>query len=239
MKSSNLLTIVAVVAVAFALFNLLVTINKVGDLNSITGYAEFDTGTADVEIESAVHIRFVVGEDALDWGTGSVNTDPATLDSVTSPYNDANWDCTPPDCPLDVGMDGGLELENYGNVNVDLYVDTTENADTFICDDDANCIATATHDFNWQFEDLGTTASCTDKDIDDVGGDEAFWSGWEDVCRSGDPCDVGGDGLFVCDEFLALDTDDTIEINFQLLVPISAPAGQRDVIITATAIESL
>jgi len=249
-SGSNVLMFVAVAAVAFALFSLVVTINKVGDINAYAvQLSPVDTGTADVEILSSVNIVFQPARSSLDWGSGSVLVDPATLDTVSSgaaePFTDGNWDAFATDTPTDNLMVGGLVLENLGNVAVNLYVEADIDADTFICDSDGFCIATATQQFNWQFDDSNEPGSCADKDIDNIAPDpDIFWTSFQTVCTTLTGCDIGpgGSGQFICDDFLSTTTPLTneIEIDFQLIIPISSPVGPKpQVTITATAEESL
>ena len=62
------------------------------------------------------------------------------------------------------------------------------------------------------------------------------WTRWVDANYT------GPDGTMVCDEFLWAGTTNTIELDLNLTVPISAPVGERtgtnDLEITATVVES-
>jgi len=68
--NSKLLTIVAVLAIAFAAFNLIITMDKVGKL---TGYAG-EYGNASLEVSTVLDVYFVTvdSRDLVDWGQGSV-----------------------------------------------------------------------------------------------------------------------------------------------------------------------
>ena len=249
---NKLLMVAAIVAVCFAVANLGIVIFQTNRVNDVL-LAPTDVGYGQVQIISAVHIQFNVP--ILDWGAGSVLFEPAVLNSTHSPFY-ANWTIFPTDGPEDVGpdgtvMEGGLELENYGNTDVDLWLATDENRTNFICQDDSLCGATDLAELNWWLEDLGTTlgtvAACTSTG-GEVGND---WTAFTNVCKIGEPCDTGGsspgDGILICDDFefndVAHASNNEIEIDMELVVPMSAPAGKRDeaanrLEITATVLES-
>jgi len=122
-KYENMLMLVAIVAAGIALVNLSVTINKVGDINELTGHAT-DTGTANLTIEATASINFTT--DNIDWGSGTVDTTggatAAYLDTKTGTVTDGNW----------TANSAGLIIENIGNVNVTLELQAGKNAATFI-----------------------------------------------------------------------------------------------------------
>ena len=227
MEFSNVLMGIAVIAVVLAGVNVIMVSTEL----SPTGRLSDDSGTADVEIASSINIRFIVS--ALDWGKGSVLTDPATLDSVTAPYYDGNWlpDTVTPDLPT---LTGGLELENYGNVDVDLRLESNKDAGTFICNGDVACSGSAFEAFNWRLEDI-EALSCGDKDIDNLAPNpDVIWDGVTWV-----PVGIVPGGTLFCDQFKSAEATNTVEIDFQLVIPSNAPVGPRTAIITALAVQSL
>jgi len=143
-NSTNLLMLVAIVAVGFASVNLIITINKIGDIKTLTGYA-FDTATANLTITENIQINFTT--DNINWGSGYVtgtNTS-ATLNTLGI-MNGTGW--TP--------VSAGLILENIGNVNVTLNLSSSANAATFIGGD------TITPLFQWDVsEATGNTGACS------------------------------------------------------------------------------
>ncbi|GBE19426.1 MAG TPA: hypothetical protein ENG87_03070 [Candidatus Pacearchaeota archaeon] len=122
MKSTNLLMIVAVVAVSLAAINLIVTINKVGDIQALTGYAT-DTATANLTVQGAASITFVISN--ISWGSGYVNESPITfavLDTVGNTINGTNW----------ATVSTGLTLRNDGNNDVTINLSADKNSTQFI-----------------------------------------------------------------------------------------------------------
>ena len=116
-SNNNILVVIAVVVLVFALGNLFITINKAGKL---TGYAT-DIGTANLSIASAASINFIV--DNINWGAGQVNEIPtsATINSEGT-VTDGNW----------TAVSQGLTLQNDGNTNVALTLTTSNVASAFI-----------------------------------------------------------------------------------------------------------
>jgi len=122
MKQNNILMFVAVVAVTIALFNLIVTINKVDDIKTLTGFAT-DTGTANLTIEGAAAVNFTT--DIVNWGSGQVNASEGTraeLNTYPGQVTAGTW--TP--------VTQGLILENIGNSNVTLNLTSSKDATDFI-----------------------------------------------------------------------------------------------------------
>jgi len=120
-ENNNLLMIVAIVAIVVAVVNLGITINKVGDIMAITGFAT-DTGTANLTIESAASVSFVTS--VINWGSGQVDeaSTSATIDSEGTMTNGLNW----------TTVSQGLTLQNDGNCNVTFTLTTSNVASAFI-----------------------------------------------------------------------------------------------------------
>jgi hypothetical protein len=125
MENNNFLIVIAIVAVGMALLNLGITINKVGDIKSLTGYAT-DTGTLNFTIEAAAAVVFVT--DNINWGSGKVTEGEisATLDSEGNVTN-GDWDT----------VNEGFRLNNTGNCNVSFTIQSGKTAATFIGGTDA------------------------------------------------------------------------------------------------------
>ena len=125
MNENNFLTIVAIVAVCVALVNMGITINKIGDIKELTGYAT-DTGQANLTIESSASVSFVTS--TVDWGSGSVveASGSAWMDTEGNNYS-GNWTV----------VSQGLTLENQGNCNVTFSLTTSNIATSFIGGDGA------------------------------------------------------------------------------------------------------
>src|SRR3989339_745101 len=132
-KLDNALMIVAIIAVGFAFVNLMTTIDKFRDIQSLTGYAT-DTGTASV--------NFTL--DLIDWGSGYVNANATSATLVTNGTM--------------VGTTGfntvsnGLTIENIGNNNVTLNLSADKNAATFV--------GGTTPAFQWNVTNNDTSETC-------------------------------------------------------------------------------
>lgn len=112
--------IVALVAVSFVVVNLLITINEIGEIKKLTGYAT-DTGTANLTITSEASISF--NNSVVNWGSGRVN-DSASFAYIDTEGNivDGNW----------TAVNNGLSIQNDGNVNVTLNISSSNDAAGFL-----------------------------------------------------------------------------------------------------------
>lgn len=118
MKPINLLIVVAVLSVCFAIVNLIV---NVGDFRSLTGYSSStDTGTANLTIGPQASISF--NSSIIDWGSGSVNDGEIANLNSEGVSTGGTW----------VAHTGGLGIQNDGNINVTLNLSSSKDADSFI-----------------------------------------------------------------------------------------------------------
>lgn len=119
-RAENILFGISIVVIFLALFNVGLTIYKVGGFDKLTGYAT-DTGTANLSIVSQATINFTT--ENINWGVGAVNESLglATIDSEGNITN-GNW----------TAVYQGLTLINNGNCNVQLNFTTSNVASTFI-----------------------------------------------------------------------------------------------------------
>ncbi len=117
-KSSNVLLIIAILAVLLSFVNLIIVLTNVE--NFFTGYATA-TGTANLTILSQASLTFTVT--SIDWGSGAVNESEtfAYLDSEGNTVN-GNW----------TAVSQGLVLRNDGNSNISLSLTASNDADGFI-----------------------------------------------------------------------------------------------------------
>jgi len=120
MKSTDLLMIIAIIAVVFAAVNLVIIINKIGGIETLTGFA-IDTGTANLSITGVAQINFTTY--VIDWGSGYVNASELSCELNTNGINN---------CTDFTTVSTGLILENIGNVNVTLNLTSDKNAASFI-----------------------------------------------------------------------------------------------------------
>ncbi|MBU4070452.1 MAG: hypothetical protein KJ646_05710 [Nanoarchaeota archaeon] len=119
-NSTNLLMLVAIVAVGFATINLIITIDKIGDIQTLTGYA-VDTAWANLTILSNVIVNFTT--ENVSWGSGYVPSGSPSCELDTQ----GNTNCTG-----FVTVSTGLILENIGNEDVSLNLSSSKAAAAFI-----------------------------------------------------------------------------------------------------------
>ena len=197
MKSTDLLMVIAIVAVAFASVNLIITIDKIKDFKALTGFA-IDTGTANLTISGLAQINFTT--DVISWGTGSVPTGKISCELDTE--NNEN-------CTDFTAVNGGLILENIGNVNVTLNLSSDKNAASFIGGSDATPM------FQWKVTNNETGSCLPDTNI----------TSYTDVTVA---------TQLACENFGYLLAADALEIDLRVVIPSDA-AGTKGSIITATA----
>lgn len=108
--------VIAVIAVVFSFINLVFVLTG----TDITGRAT-DQGYANLTVSSLTSINFTVKD--INWGSGMITQGQtiATLDSEGTVGN-GNW----------TTVSNGLVLENIGNTNVTLDLQTGKSAATFI-----------------------------------------------------------------------------------------------------------
>ena len=119
MKKVDFFLAIAVVAVVIAFGNLIITINKVGDIKTSTGLVTI--GDANLTLESGLGVNFTT--ENVNWATGIMDNgcERSTLTTGFPTYC-GNWtDNVPP-----------LTLENIGNGNVTLNITANKNASDFI-----------------------------------------------------------------------------------------------------------
>lgn len=205
MKLTDLLMIVAVIAVVFASVNLMITVNKIKDIKSLTGFVA-SIGTANLTIETSANVNFTTNN--IDWGSGMVDVGEtlAYLDTKAGTVTNGNWTANA----------GGFVLENIGNVNVSLDIKAGKSAATFV--------GGTSPDYEWLFEN-NESVSCQNST---GGADGIPLDAMYDV-------NTTGDGTRVCDVFQYLNSNNTINIHINLTIPYNSLKGAKGDIITATA----
>lgn len=147
---ANALMVFAIIAVAFALFNLIITIDKVGEVTRLTGFAPSDIGEANLTILTQVSIIFT--KDSVQWGSGYFNStqcpnlgDRAVLitDNGTGPSIT---------CGVNWVADRGLNLSNVGNVKANITLRSSNNPTGFIG-------SSGNPTYQWRVTE-GTATSC-------------------------------------------------------------------------------
>ena len=140
-EGNNVLLVVAIVAVTLAMFNLVVTVNKLDDIERMTGFAT-DMGTANLTIEGSASVNFTT--DNINWGSGFVNESEvsATLNTEGT-MTGTDWTV----------VSSGLVLENTGNTNVTLNFTSSKDA--------ADFIGGTNPSFQWRVSDVESNSCVT------------------------------------------------------------------------------
>jgi len=90
--------------------------------SAVSGFAtNIDNATINITIETAALINFTT--DFIDFGSGVVLGDSATLVSAPASVSGGNWSLT---------SDQSFQLENIGNTNVSIVLKSGKNASAFI-----------------------------------------------------------------------------------------------------------
>ena len=132
MKRDSVIVTIAVVAVLASFVGLLMNYGALSEFNNLfTGFvsSENSTGVVNVTIASTTSVIIfsangTVGGKSLEWGTGSIETLNEAVYLITNGtnINSDGW----------AVIDEGFIIQNNGNVNVNLTVDSTYNAADFI-----------------------------------------------------------------------------------------------------------
>ena len=196
MQRDNILLIVAVVAVGISLFNLVVTVSE------FTGFAT-QVGSANLTIEQETSINFTTT--MINWSSGKIDDGKtiAYLDSEGNVIN-GNW----------TAVSSGLVLENNGNINVTLTLQTGKTAATFI----GGTTPSAPY-YMWKVTN-NETGSCN-------GGGEALNTSYFDVNQSG--------AAQFCKNFSYFNASNAIEIDINISIPEDSSKGTLGDTITAVA----
>lgn len=203
MKTNTLLAVCAVVAMIVALVNISVTLVKV---SQVTGYATA-TGTVNLTILQIVEINMSNG--SIEWGHGRVSSGQsnATLntngvDGVGTVTN-GNWTTTG-----QLGSAPGFILDNVGNVNASLKLETDKNAN------DLFGSRTATHEtYEWNVSQR-LANSCS-------GGNSSLLNKFVDVNKT-------PDSTTFCDDFNYETNANSIIIDILLTVPADSANVSSD-----------
>jgi hypothetical protein len=127
MESTKVLTVVAVVAVAIALFGVVVTFMTVGDVLRFAGKVSTDTGNLSLDVASNIDINFTV--DFINWSSGAVDTVTGICNQpVLGPMAVLTTNRTGAVSCGSWQVARSLMLENIGNTNVSIKLKSSNNA---------------------------------------------------------------------------------------------------------------
>lgn len=196
MKSSFYYTI-AVIAVIISLFELAILFYSTGSLGQLTGYATA-TGTTNITVGSTALINFSTSN--INWGSGAVNAGAvrAVLDTSPGSVTNGTWGV----------QSSGFVIQNIGNVNVTLQLNTALNATTFLGGTGPG----------YFFNVSGSTGACNVSSTFPL---STYVSANTTVQT-------------VCSKLFYFQSNNSVRVDIRLYVPSDAPPGTLSDTITAT-----
>lgn len=222
MESTKVLTVVAVVAVAIALFGVVVTFMTVGDVLRFAGKASSDTGDVNLSILAYANINF--SKNIINWSSGAVIT------NATGGCTDTNFAILETSGVTGTVTCGlwrtatGLVLENIGNSNVTVYLRSNNNATDGVAGPFINSsfAQQSFRKYDWRVVQ-NETGSCNS-----TIGPVAYTSVNYTIA-------TGAQGTVICPGLNWDPNANGIRIDFNVTVPTSAPQGAKQSLITAEA----
>ena len=199
MSSDGLLMGLAVVMVVVAVIGMGFTYISVSNVKqSLTGFAT-DTATANLTVTATAAINFTT--DNINFGTGYVSEGfpYGVLDSENQKANVSGF----------TSNNVGFVLENIGNVNVTLSINTAQNA--------AGFLGGTSPEYKFKVNDA-ESGSCAKAGTLALGTYTA-----------------AGTSANVCADFLASDATDTLRVDIYLKLPSDSKTGALGDTMTATA----
>ncbi len=205
MKSNNLILILVIVLIVLSLFNVFVVLKGISEAKEkFTGYA---LGYLNVSIQSSLSIN--LSRASINWSSGIINASSknATLytrGDSTAVVERGNWS---------VQGTKGFILENIGNINSSLSLQTTKNAHDFF-----NSLSNSNEQFMW---------NVSNKEPDSCSGGASLGQ-WQDVNKT-------SGGTKYCGQFSFNRNKNEIYIDLLLTVPSdSGYVGELSDTITIT-----
>ena len=204
MDKKNLLFGLVLFIISVSLFNIFLNIFNVSN-NYITGFA---SGYVNITYETVVNINLT--RDSINWGYGTINAGQNNATLFTNANNDGsvlrgNWS--------GIGV-YGLIVENIGNVNCSLFIQTNKNAHDFF-------LSSTTSNEEYKF-------NVSNKEVNSCSGDLNLGE-WYDANKS-------SGGTKFCNQFNYYKDSNEIYIDLLLTVPYDATnIGEQSDIITLIA----
>ncbi|MFH1173881.1 MAG: hypothetical protein V1725_01985 [archaeon] len=202
--SNKTLAIFLVAAIVVSIAGTFVSLNRLGKMGGMTGYALDDTGLANLSISTSASIRFEDGFNTTDFGTGSIPNASSVcfLSTTAGPTAECSG----------FAQGGPLIIENDGNVNLtNVSLNSTNSAAAFI----GSC-GSFTPEFLWNFTQNEST-SCN----------AGYWA-------AGDYMAVNTTLMSICEGANAynyVEDHDSIRIDFLLNISSDCTPGAKTNII--------
>ena len=127
--SNKTIAALLVVAMVLSLSGTFFSLNKLNMLQKgVTGYATTDTATATLQLQEVTSIVFQTGHDAVDWGTGSVDTSNGYTEcNLTTSNLSAYSGCVDFNAQPEPFI-----LENDGSVNANVTINASADPSSWI-----------------------------------------------------------------------------------------------------------
>ena len=119
------LLVLLIIALLVTFGSIIIILEKLGTNSALAGFATFDTGVVNVTIQSTVDINLAV--DNVDFGSGTINTIGLNTSLNTS---DTAWGGG--NNPNGFSDPGPFQVRNDGNVDVNISVNSSNTASSFI-----------------------------------------------------------------------------------------------------------
>ncbi|MFH1849776.1 MAG: hypothetical protein ABH879_06335 [archaeon] len=211
--SNTALSILLIVAVCMSIGGTLLSLSFISKLREvppgITGFAASDTGTANISIIGAASIQI---NNNIDFGAGTVSSDDAHLTHVDTEttdnygtFNNCSSSHTHPECR-------GLEVENDGNLRVNVTMSASLDDDTFFSGNPAQ----SGFDF---FVKQGNRTGGEENSCKNItGGYNLTPLSWTDIPTT---------ARLICGNLSYSDGNDTMLVEFNVTIPTDEPTGQK------------
>ena len=215
-----LLIATVVVSLGGAYISLNAVNNKLSGIGvgPITGFATVPNGTATLTVSLVSSIQF--SSPTVAFGTGSINT---TLGNCTLSTTNANNGAG---CVDFSEVGNGFTIENDGNTNLSVTLSASANAATFIGDGASL--------FLWNVT-VNESGSC----VNATGSRLAVQPNTTDAGCDGIACggifeSVSTTAKNICPSLLFDDASDALNIDINVSIPVTAPAGAKSATLTIT-----
>lgn len=208
--SNRGLAVLLILAIVISIGGTLISLNVIG--TGITGYAISQSGTAMLNIEGLVQITLTDG--SINFGTCDLSSSLVLTYDSNSTQNQSLEDPTS-QCTFPDGVPDVFTLENSGNENVNLTINSDTSAADFI-----NAPGSSLKTFAFAGMERITTGEngC-------VEGLRTSFTNFTEASTE----------YLLCNNFTTAADSDEIDIAFRVTLPPDAASGQRTAIITITA----
>ena len=188
----------------------------------ITGFATIPNGTATLTISLVSSIQF--SQPTVAFGTGSINTTSGNCTlSTTSASNSAG-------CIEFSEVANGFTIENDGNTNLSITLSASANAATFI-EDGASLFL-----WNVTVNESGSCVNATGSRLavqPNTTTDAGCGGQGENACGAIFEA-VSTTAKNICPSLLFDDASDALNIDINVSIPVTAPAGAKSATLTIT-----